>query len=106
MSAFGLNLNNVFPPVPQNRAADLQPVPSAKSPDTRNAPQAPVADNKQVMVEQNPIQESYDYNNELNQVIITLKQADGEVVQQIPSEKILQMLQSMVALDHAYDGKG
>ena len=43
------------------------------------------------------LQGSFEYNQDLNQVVVTLRREDtGEVVQQFPNEHIIRMLMSMM----------
>lgn len=97
MGSISLELNTmpvmqVTPPpadVPATQPVALEPAaPSETAPDT-----AP----KSMTVEQDHLVAQYDYNDELHQVIITLQRSDtGEVIQQLPAEQVINLLQGMM----------
>lgn len=63
---------------------------------------------KPLTLDQGNLQASFEYDQSLKQIIIILRRAEnGEVVQQLPSEQIMNMLRGMMdSLGNALDVKG
>jgi hypothetical protein len=67
-----------------------QPVEQAAVASPEHSPHA-------IVLEQDQMVASYDYDTDIHQVIITLRrQGSGEVMQQIPSEQIVNLLQGVM----------
>jgi uncharacterized FlaG/YvyC family protein len=116
--------SNVAPLNKQSDATPVQSVPenivvpvnvTQKNADTYNKTvvKEPEPQKQTVKVEHDNIMASFEYDQHLKQVIITLRNNDnGEVVQQFPSEKVLKVLEGImqslqqVETVNAVDAKG
>ncbi|MHB9025415.1 MAG: flagellar protein FlaG [Armatimonadota bacterium] len=84
-------------------------IPEVPIPEPAPAPSdAPAAPQQPVVLEQNNIQASFEYDHHLQAIIITLRrEATGEFIQQIPSEKMLHILAGiMESVGKILDAKG
>ena len=94
---------NQKPEVEQGQQANLQQLEHAATQEAQRT-----QDSDHYFLEQNNIQASFEYDKQLKQVIITVRREDtGEIIQQIPSEHIVHMMQGIVeTLDKMVDLKG
>ena len=93
----------------------MRPVTTAPAIDAPVSPAPPAAEtagiaqeSRPITLEQDHLVASYDYREDIHMVVITLRSQDtGEVIQQLPPEQILNLLQGvMEQLGAVVDRKG